>query len=363
MGCCCCTSRGFMIGVCVLQLSFTACRQLFDLLGYMWAPILANFFNFLFVIFGLFGVYQYRPRYVSTYVLWTVIWIIWNAFCICFYLEIGILNRELNYLNLGTGSRSWFEINGLGCKAMFEPHTPDELAGFTKPASVDGCLVEYYYVESTQAAIQVILGLLALFVGTFVIYNYTQEDPSSVRRKGPWALDPLHRSTASLPYSIEYHHVSNHSQAGSFNQHSKFNSNSIGSANSSQRRRRRSLRSNRSSQRASYQNPVTRLIDRYVDTSSQDSYNHLAEYLKTSANNNLHTLGNGSNLVSGGPFNQAYGSNVGPGGQINQAYENRYSIASSGTYGVVDNVPSPPYTPYSAQAHPQPPPRNVETNM
>lgn len=38
---------------------------------------------------------------------------------------------------------------------MFDPHTPDELAGFTKPASVDGCLVEYYYVESAQAAIQV----------------------------------------------------------------------------------------------------------------------------------------------------------------------------------------------------------------
>lgn len=226
-----------------------------------------------------------------------------------------------------------------------------------------------------------------------------------MRRKGPWALDPLHRSTASLPYSIEYHHVSNHSQAGSFNQHSKFNSNSIGSANSSQRRRRRSVRSNRSSQRASYQNPVTRLIDRYVDTSSQDSYNHLAEYLKTSTNNNLHTLGNGNTLGQGGQLNQAYGSNLGPGGQINQAYENRfvshsianmyrsqmritrkanseretratssrqlphlqltfrYSIASSGTYGVVDNVPSPPYTPYTSQPHPQPPPRNVETNM
>lgn len=38
---------------------------------------------------------------------------------------------------------------------MFEANTPDELAGFTKPASVDGCLVEYYYVESAQAAIQV----------------------------------------------------------------------------------------------------------------------------------------------------------------------------------------------------------------
>ncbi|OQR77059.1 hypothetical protein BIW11_07362 [Tropilaelaps mercedesae] len=364
MGCCCCCSgRTFMIGVCVLQLSLTSCRQLFDLLGYMWAPILANFFNFLFVILGLFGVYQYRPRYVFAYVLWMVAWILWNAFCICFYLEVGFLNRELNYLNLGTGSRSWFEINGLGCKAMFDPNTPDELAGFTKPASVDGCLVEYYYVESAQAAIQMFLGLLAIIGGSFVIYNYTQEDPSSVRRKAAaWAaLDPLHRSTGSLPYSIEYHHVGHpshlttaHGQGMTL--HAKFNSNTLGSssANSSQKRKRRSVRSNRSGgagHRASYQNPVTRLIDRYVDTSSQDSYSHLAEYLKTT------TAATGSSLVqspasialsvgtSNGLHSSATQSAQHHGGQINQAYENRYSIASSGTYGVVENGPSPPYTP------------------
>ncbi|XP_022653169.1 uncharacterized protein LOC111258908 isoform X1 [Varroa jacobsoni] len=344
----------------------------------MWAPILANFFNFLFVILGLFGVYQYRPRYVFTYALWMVAWIMWNAFCICFYLEVGFLNRELNYLNLGTGSRSWFEINGLGCKAMFEANTPDELAGFTKPASVDGCLVEYYYVESAQAAIQMFLGLLAIIGGSFVIYNYTQEDPSSARRKmAAWAaLDPLHRSTASLPYSIEYHHVGHplataHSQSTTFH---KFNSSTLGSssANSSQRRKRRSIRSNRSGgggHRASYQNPVTRLIDRYVDTSSQDSYNHLAEYLKTTspAIENSHGQSSGSIPLSVGTSNGVHGPNIQGisyhGGQVNQAYENRYSIASSGTYGVVDAGPSPPYTPSYNPHHVQSPhAQTVSTN-
>ncbi|XP_022653171.1 uncharacterized protein LOC111246970 isoform X3 [Varroa destructor] len=319
MGCCCycCSGRAFMIGVCILQLSLTTCRQLFDFLGYMWAPILANFFNFLFVILGLFGVYQYRPRYVFTYALWMVAWIMWNAFCICFYLEVGFLNR------------------------MF-------------------------------------LGLLAIIGGSFVIYNYTQEDPSSARRKmAAWAaLDPLHRSTASLPYSIEYHHVGHplataHSQSTTFH---KFNSSTLGSssANSSQRRKRRSIRSNRSGgggHRASYQNPVTRLIDRYVDTSSQDSYNHLAEYLKTTspAIENSHGQSSGSIPLSVGTSNGVHGPNIQGisyhGGQVNQAYENRYSIASSGTYGVVDAGPSPPYTPSYNPHHVQSPhAQTVSTN-
>ncbi len=39
-------------------------RQVFDFLGYQWAPILANFFHILVVILGLFGTIQYRPRYI-----------------------------------------------------------------------------------------------------------------------------------------------------------------------------------------------------------------------------------------------------------------------------------------------------------
>ena len=39
-------------------------RQVFDFLGYQWAPILANFFHIIMVILGLFGTIQYRPRYI-----------------------------------------------------------------------------------------------------------------------------------------------------------------------------------------------------------------------------------------------------------------------------------------------------------
>lgn len=39
-------------------------RQVFDFLGYQWAPILANFFHIIVVILGLFGTIQYRPRYI-----------------------------------------------------------------------------------------------------------------------------------------------------------------------------------------------------------------------------------------------------------------------------------------------------------
>jgi len=51
-----------------LSLSFSQMvaleRQVFDFLGYQWAPILANFFHILVVILGLFGTIQYRPRYI-----------------------------------------------------------------------------------------------------------------------------------------------------------------------------------------------------------------------------------------------------------------------------------------------------------
>ena len=39
-------------------------RQVFDFLGYMWAPIIGNFLQIIFVIVGLAGAIQYRPKVV-----------------------------------------------------------------------------------------------------------------------------------------------------------------------------------------------------------------------------------------------------------------------------------------------------------
>ena len=39
-------------------------RQVFDFMGYQWAPILANFLHIMAVILGMFGTVQFRFRYL-----------------------------------------------------------------------------------------------------------------------------------------------------------------------------------------------------------------------------------------------------------------------------------------------------------
>ena len=46
-------------------------RQIFDFLGYQWAPILANFLHIMAVILGIFGTVQYRSRYLI------LVWLPW----------------------------------------------------------------------------------------------------------------------------------------------------------------------------------------------------------------------------------------------------------------------------------------------
>uniref|UniRef100_A0A8C2T9T1 Sodium/potassium-transporting ATPase subunit beta-1-interacting protein n=1 Tax=Coturnix japonica TaxID=93934 RepID=A0A8C2T9T1_COTJA len=79
-------------------------RQIFDFLGYQWAPILANFIHIIVVILGLFGTIQYRPRYITGYAVWLILWVTWNVFVICFYLEAGDLSKVIYHqihLSLG----------------------------------------------------------------------------------------------------------------------------------------------------------------------------------------------------------------------------------------------------------------------
>eukprot|EP00079_Xenopus_tropicalis_P035711 XP_017949482.1 PREDICTED: sodium/potassium-transporting ATPase subunit beta-1-interacting protein 2 [Xenopus tropicalis] len=72
---------------CILE------RQIFDFLGYQWAPILVNFIHIIVVIFGIFGTIQCRTRYITAYAVWLVLWVSWNVFIICFYLEAGYLSK------------------------------------------------------------------------------------------------------------------------------------------------------------------------------------------------------------------------------------------------------------------------------
>lgn len=177
MGCGQNSGRCFLLTVCSLQLATTSLRQVFDFLGFMWLPMIANFLNFIFVIFGFFGAYQYKPKYILIYVIWLVAWVSWNVFVTCFYLNVGLLDNRDDWLNFGTGSASWWEVNGPGCRAVY----PSNLTGLDpyrplRPERVDGCLLDHQYVETLHAALQCLLAVMGVAVSLYLLAVLTEED-------------------------------------------------------------------------------------------------------------------------------------------------------------------------------------------
>lgn len=68
------------------------------------------------------------------------------------------LQQNSDVLNLGTGSVSWFEINGYGCKPTYSTNlTAEDQFTVVRPEKVDGCLLDYTIVEIIHASIQLIL--------------------------------------------------------------------------------------------------------------------------------------------------------------------------------------------------------------
>ncbi|XP_038115780.1 sodium/potassium-transporting ATPase subunit beta-1-interacting protein isoform X1 [Culex quinquefasciatus] len=201
-----CSRRHFLLSICFLQLLFIIERQVFDFLGYMWAPILVNFFHIIFVIFGFFGAYQYRPKYLVTYSLWNLLWIGWNVFLICFYLNVGLLDRDSDLLNLGTGSVSWFEVNGYGCKPTYPMNiTSEDPYRPVRPERVDGCLLDYHILEIGHSGVQCALALFGLFGAICLGHTYLDEDDSfdfmggDAKSPQHTAVHPMYVSYTSLP--------------------------------------------------------------------------------------------------------------------------------------------------------------------
>jgi len=204
MGCGRHSSRCFLLTLCILQIISTAERQVFDFLGHMWLPIIANFFNFIFVIFGFFGAYQYRAKYTIIYFVWLFIWVGWNAFVICFYLDIGVLDNARDWLNFGTGSASWWEVNGIGCKAVY-PTNLTNIDPFRpiRPQEVSNCLVEYVYVETIHASIQCVFAFLGMCVSIYLIKVFSHEESTCKSKKVPTTIYSVEYSSPRKPLDKE----------------------------------------------------------------------------------------------------------------------------------------------------------------
>nr|XP_045220054.1 sodium/potassium-transporting ATPase subunit beta-1-interacting protein 4 isoform X2 [Macaca fascicularis] len=162
-----CSGRCALIVLCTFQLVTALERQVFDFLGYQWVPILANFAHIVVIILGLFGTIQYRPRYVVVYMVWTAIWVTWNIFIICFYLEVGGLSQDSELLTFSLSQhRSWWHEHWPGCL-----HEEVPAAGLGAPhgqALVSGaiCALEPSSVEALHSGLQI---LIAVSMGFWVL--------------------------------------------------------------------------------------------------------------------------------------------------------------------------------------------------
>ncbi|KAM6977214.1 sodium/potassium-transporting ATPase subunit beta-1-interacting protein 3 isoform 2-T2 [Aplochiton taeniatus] len=175
----CCSGRCVLMFLCVLQMITALERQVFDFLGYQWAPIMVNFLQILMVMFGLFGTIQYRPRYVIMYLLWTLLWVGWNVFVSCLYLDLGELSKDSNLLTVGVSShQSWWKENGPGCDGRNPPSTGWQ--SYENPELINalGCWLEYQYIEVLHCIVQLIVSLLGFVYACYVVSTYTDEDHS-----------------------------------------------------------------------------------------------------------------------------------------------------------------------------------------
>lgn len=73
-------------------------------------------------------------------------------------IAILYIFQDSDILNLGTGSFSWWHVNGPGCKAIYDVTEP-ELFRPARPTNVTDCVLDYEVIEILHAATQCILGV------------------------------------------------------------------------------------------------------------------------------------------------------------------------------------------------------------
>lgn len=79
-----------------------------------------------------------------------------------FFLFSLLQNSDI--LNLGTGSVSWFEVNGYGCRPVYPTNITAEDPYLIRPDRVEDCLLEYHIMEIVHSGVQCFLAVRILFI-------------------------------------------------------------------------------------------------------------------------------------------------------------------------------------------------------
>ncbi|XP_008574990.1 PREDICTED: sodium/potassium-transporting ATPase subunit beta-1-interacting protein 3-like [Galeopterus variegatus] len=99
------------------------------------------------------------------YTVWTALWVTWNVFIICFYLEVGGLSKDTDLMTFNISvHRSWWREHGPGCVRRVLPPSAHGMMNDYTYVSVTGCIVDFQYLEVIHSAIQILLSVSVTFV-------------------------------------------------------------------------------------------------------------------------------------------------------------------------------------------------------
>ncbi|KAF5281216.1 hypothetical protein FQR65_LT14831 [Abscondita terminalis] len=316
-----CKPRYFILTVCLLQLISVIERQVFDFFGFLWIPILINFFEIIFVIFGFFGAFQYRIKYLIWYVLSNVVWLIWNIFLICLYLDIGGLeHKENKILKLDPDSGSWWE-NGPGCKGVLNTTAP-----VPTWENVTNCLVDYRHVEVFQAGLQCVLTKSQVNAKRRSLYSIEfSQQLEQQQHEDNSEYDNEQISVSISPKPMTPRRVKRRSVM------------TRGSSSKQSSKRYSHSRSSTRSSRRIVQNPVTQLLEQQqriqanTDPTGQSLIEPSPSYCNTfGANNNMLHQNWQSNGHSNPTYQQSSMQSLNEADDVDELYNNRpASVRSS----------------------------------
>ncbi|XP_050314005.1 sodium/potassium-transporting ATPase subunit beta-1-interacting protein [Anthonomus grandis grandis] len=334
-----CKRRHLFLTLCVLQLVTVVERQVFDFLGFLWISLLVNFLQIIFTIFGFFGAYQYRPKYIISYLLWQLAWIAWNIFLICLYLNVAGLDHETNkVLKLDYKSDSWWKKNGPGCKVVN-----------VEESKYDGCLIDYVHIEVFQSGLQVVLTVFSCIIGTCLSRTFLEEDDTSSHK----STRKTSKQSMSL-YSIEFSsQMDRHGDSDNdldqspsspkpmtprrVKRRSVMQRGSSGRHSTSSRRQSHARSSTRSSRRM--QNPVTKLLEQQQKCQAYESATSQSPVESPIHHNHHNYYGNPSTL---NPQNWQ-----GPMGHTNPSYQQSTTSLNEDFDDLYNNRPASVRSSYS----------------
>uniref|UniRef100_A0A674HE08 Sodium/potassium-transporting ATPase subunit beta-1-interacting protein n=1 Tax=Taeniopygia guttata TaxID=59729 RepID=A0A674HE08_TAEGU len=107
------------------------------------------------------------------------VWVTWNIFIICFYLEVGGLSKDSELLTFNISRhQSWWSENGPGCVRK-EASMPG-IKGLDNHSyiSVIGCALEYRYIEVMHSSFQILIALVGFVYACYVVSVFTEEEDS-----------------------------------------------------------------------------------------------------------------------------------------------------------------------------------------